>query len=476
MTAYGGSRLKALTLVVLAAIALAACSTPSAQPATHPSAHPSAAAATAQSTPGLAASPAPDPSLAPIATLTAIRPRNTPTGIPAATNGQLDPSLLISVAPDCLAYRPAATSLSRLFWLAQASGVSLGASICYRPVVQQAADRNSACTSGNCACAAKGGTSMHGWGQAADLRDANGSVDTFTSPTYAWLVQVAARFGWNHPGWAVPGGSPCPEPWHWEWVGDGGTLHAAPIKADAVALVPTSGGDGYRLVTGLGAVTARGAATAATAAADPTLDRLVVAGVPVPGGSGYWLTTAGGSVLAAGGAPTLGSIVPALAPTTTAITAMAATPTGRGYWLLAGNGQLFAFGDAPALGGHLPSGRDFVGLAATSSGKGLWLVGSDGQVLALGDAPTLGSPAGVNVARDPVVAMTATPTAKGYWLASAAGKVVAFGDAAAAGSAPSGLTEPVVSISASPTGHGYWLLTAAGSVYALGDAGYFGNA
>lgn len=474
MASYRASRGKALALAVLATVVLAACSTIAAQPSPHSSG--SGTPARGTPAPLAAPSPEPDPTLAPTSTLTAIKPRNTPTGIPGATNGQLDPSLLISVAPDCLAFRPAASGLSRLFWLAQASGVSLGANICYRPVSQQTADRTSACTSGNCACAAKGGTSMHGWGEAADLKDANGSVNTFTSPTYAWLVQVAARFGWNHPGWAVPGGSPCPEPWHWEWVGDGGTLHAAPIKADVATMVPTPAGSGYRLVTGLGSVAGRGAAQATASPADPNLDRLVVAGAEVPGGTGYWLATAGGTVLSEGGAPTLGSIVPALAPTsTTAITAMAATPSGRGYWLLADDGQLFAFGDAAPLVAHLPPGRDYVGVAPTASGKGLWLAASDGHVTALGDAPSLGS-AGVDAARDPIVAMAGSPSGKGYLLASAAGKVLAFGDAVWAGSAPSGLTEPVVSISPTPTGHGYWLVTAAGSVYALGDAGYFGNA
>ncbi|HMC07807.1 MAG TPA: M15 family metallopeptidase, partial [Actinomycetota bacterium] len=214
--------------------------------------------------------------------LGAIQPKNTPTGISGASNGEVDSGLLIYVDQKCLAYRPAATSLARLFTIARAEGVSLGANECYRPIQLQAVARNDNCAAGNCACAGPPGHSMHGWGQAVDLRDASGSVNTFTSPTYKWLTQSAAQFGWNHPGWAVPGGSPCPEPWHWEWVGDGGSLHGAPIRADVVSLIPTRTGQGYRVVTGLGAVTARGDAGSGSTPANPGLNRLIVAGAPLP--------------------------------------------------------------------------------------------------------------------------------------------------------------------------------------------------
>ena len=47
---------------------------------------------------------------------------------------------------------------------------------------------------------------------------------TFDSAAYAWLKAHAGWFGWNHPGVMEPGGS-IPEPWHWEWVGDGGRMY-----------------------------------------------------------------------------------------------------------------------------------------------------------------------------------------------------------------------------------------------------------
>ena len=89
------------------------------------------------------------------------------------------------------------------------------------------------------------GRSMHGWGKAVDLTDFGSSL-TFGSSGYAFMKQVAGSVGWNHPAFAEPGGSSCPEPWHWEWVGDGGTLHATPMRGDAVALLPSADDHGLR--------------------------------------------------------------------------------------------------------------------------------------------------------------------------------------------------------------------------------------
>jgi len=453
---------------------------PSPSPAASPSPSPSTGAPGGAS-PGpskAAASPSARPA-APASgaitahTLSAIQPKNTPTGIAGASNGQVDQSLLIYVDPKCMAYRLDATSLGRLFTIARAEGVALGANECYRPIDLQAIARTNNCNAGNCACAGPPGHSMHGWGEAVDLRDANGSVNTFTSPTYRWLTQSAAQFGWNHPGWAVPGGSPCPEPWHWEWVGDGGTLGAAPIRADVVSLVPSHSGQGYRIVTGLEAVAAHGDAGAGMAA-NPSLSRLIVAGAADPSGDGYWLAAADGTVFALGGAPSLGSLPSSgtvgAGPT---IAAMAATPSGKGYWLVSTDGKVFDFGDAPSLSTPAGTTGFFMGAASTSSGKGLLLATGGGNVVALGDAHGCGAVAASST--DPIVAIAAPPTGTGCWLVSATGKVTASGDAADLGSLPSGAGEPVVSMSSTRSGHGYWLVTAGGAVYALGDAGYFGN-
>ena len=70
--------------------------------------------------------------------------------------------------------------------------------------------------------AAPPGTSNHGSGFAVDLC---GGIESFGTKAHAWMKANAGRYGWNHPGWAEPRGS-SPEPWHWEWIGDGGTLFA----------------------------------------------------------------------------------------------------------------------------------------------------------------------------------------------------------------------------------------------------------
>lgn len=496
---------RAAVLVVLAvvlAMVMAACGSKSASgpshavtsatptPASSPSStSPAPSPSTAIPSPALNPSPSPTkspvppnpnvsplPSPGPYHLASAIAPNNVPNPVPNATNGAMSAASLIYVDRNCDAYRPAATSLERLFTIARDEGVSLAAQRCFRPLQIQQADRSSACSTGNCACAAVGGTSMHGWGEAVDFADASGSVDTFTSPTYKWLVAEAARFGWNHPGWAVPGGGPCPEPWHWEWVGDGGGLHGPPITADVVAGVPTTDGRGYRIITGLGGVSNHGSAGSGTTNAGLPLNRVLVGGAARAGSAGgYWLVAADGGVFALGGAPFLGSVTSSGAvgsgPT---IAGMAATPDGQGYWLLSTAGQVYNFGDAPALTGPAASGRYFVGIAASASSKGAWIASSDGQVTALGDAQPIAT-TGVNRAADPVVAICAPPSGAGFWLATANGRVTGYGAAPDHGSIPGSPPEPVVSIAATPSGQGYWLTTADGNVYALGDAPYLGG-
>ena len=66
--------------------------------------------------------------------------------------------------------------------------------------------------------------SNHGWGKAVDFVDQNGSL-TWNSVGYQWLVAHAGEYGWNHPGGVN-------EAWHWEWVGDGGTMHGYGVRVD----------------------------------------------------------------------------------------------------------------------------------------------------------------------------------------------------------------------------------------------------
>lgn len=74
-----------------------------------------------------------------------------------------------------------------------------------------------ACTRAKGNMCAKPGTSNHGWGLALDL---GGGVNRFGTPQHTWMRANAAQYGWILPGWAQEGGSK-PEPWHWEYIGQG---------------------------------------------------------------------------------------------------------------------------------------------------------------------------------------------------------------------------------------------------------------
>src|SRR5207245_973576 len=110
-----------------------------------------------------------------------------------------------------------------------------------------------------------------------------------------FLTGEAGRFGWNHPAWARPGGSACPEPWHWEWVGDGGIQQDSPIRADVVSLVPTWDGLGYSIVAGLGSVDPHGDAADDASLSSSQFAWLVVGAARTPDGGGYWLVGIDGS-------------------------------------------------------------------------------------------------------------------------------------------------------------------------------------
>jgi len=407
-----------------------------------------------------------------------IQPDNRPTPLPGQRNGEVDPALLVRVEGSCRVARAAGPSLVHLFTIARGQGVALDPEDCYREVARQRQDSQSACASGNCACAASvssttstssGGTSMHGWGKAVDFSD-NGQGMDFGSPGYAWLKANAARFGWNHPGWAEPGGSACPEAWHWEWVGDGGTQGDDPIVSDRVAGFIDITGDGLTIVTGLGGVTTRGDAINAGGIDNRPVAAVIVGAAPTPMSQGYWLVGADGGVFSLGDAEFFGSTggIRLNAP----VVGMAATPDGGGYWLVASDGGIFAFGDAGFHGslGAIRLNRPIVGMAATPSGEGYWLVASDGGIFALGDAAFYGSTGDIAL-NAPIVGIAATPDGGGYWLVAADGGVFAFGDARPLGSTGANPPRaPVIGMAASPSGMGYDILAADGAVYPFGDA------
>ncbi len=413
-----------------------------------------------------------------------ILPFNRPTAVAGDTNGRMPVRDLVGVAPNCLAARAAGPSLGLLLATAREEGVVLSTDQCYRPLSDQVTVKQNWTAAGNSSCAATVlttasgapvGTSMHGWGKAADLSGASGTL-TFGSPAYRFLTAQAGRFGWNHPAWAQPGGSTCPEAWHWEWVGDGGRQHDSPIRADVLTLLPTSDGLGYSIVTGLGAIRPHGDA-GDTGPLAP-LAWLVVAAARPPVGGGYWLVDAGGSVHAFGGAPYFGSM--GTHPPAHPIVGMAPSANGAGYWLAASNGQVFGFGGAGSYSSPVESGRSLgrplVAIAATPDGRGYWLAAADGKVFAYGDAAFYGDASGRSL-RAPIVSMTATPDGRGYWLAGAGGKVFAYGDAPYLGSTGRiVLRQPVMAIAPTRDAGGYWLVAADGSVFAFGDAALYGAA
>jgi D-alanyl-D-alanine carboxypeptidase len=409
--------------------------------------------------------------------------RNRPKPLAGAVNGRVPPNRLINVAPHCITARAAGPSLARIFATALQAKVSLGAEQCYRGLAEQVSlagianqpGNNPACVASvsRDASGAPVGNSYHGWGKAVDLVDAAGSL-TFSSVGFGFMTRVAGSVGWNHPAFARPG-TACPEPWHWEWVGDGGSLNFSTKRGDAVALLPSTNDRGYAVVTGLGAVHGHGNFVRRGAADGIPLAWVIVGAGSTPGRGGYWLVGADGGVFTFGNARFYGSTgrLRLVAPVHTIVP----TPNGKGYWLAAWDGGVFSFGNARFHGstGGKALAAPVDGMVATRRGNGYWLVASDGGVFSFGDAKFHGSMGGRRLA-SPVVGMTRTPSGKGYWLYASDGGVFTFGDAkfrgSLGGSAPG---SPIVSMRATTTGRGYWLLRADGSVAAFGDARHFGN-
>ena len=410
-----------------------------------------------------------------------VTPANEPKPVAGRENGRLPASDLITVLPGCRTYRPSAGSLALLFRQAAAVNVPLFGNDCYRPIDEQVSlYAYNTSTGGPCTAQPQyypdgrpRGTSNHGWGKAVDFGNRGQSL-TFSSPGYRFLTQHAARVGWNHPGWARAG-MRCAEPWHWEWVGDGGDLNLDPIRADVVSLLPAVDGRGYATVTALGDVIPRGSFTDHGDATGAPLAWVVVGASPTADRGGYWLLGADGGIFTYGNARFFGSTGDRRL--NQPVVTMAATPDGGGYWLAAGDGGIFTFGNAAFHGstGALRLNSPVVGMTPTTDGGGYWLVAADGGIFTFGNAAFHGSTGAMRL-NSPIVGMQATPSGQGYWLVAADGGIFTFGDAAfhgSAGDAPPAL--PVVGMTRTVDGGGYWLTTADGVVLPKGNAGVFGN-
>jgi len=407
-------------------------------------------------------------------------PANRPTALAGQVNGVVSPALLVGVAPHCIAARQAGPSLARIFAMAREAKIGLGADECYRPLAEEVKFANQAAQPGNNpACVASVshtttgkpvGNSYHGWGKAVDLTEDGNSL-TFADPGYAFMKRVAGSLGWNHPAFAEPGGSSCPEPWHWEWVGDGGNLHLGQVAGDAVAVLPSADDKGHGVVTGLGIVRASGDFVSRGSPASMPIAWVIVGAAATPNRGGYWLVGGDGGVFGYGNARFYGST--ARLRLAQPINGITPTVTGRGYWLLAWDGGVFGYGDAHFYGstGNRRLNAPIDGMAATPSGHGYWLVASDGGIFSYGDAHFYGSTGHIRLAA-PIVGMAATPSGRGYWLVASDGGVFGFGDAHFYG-APASVPQPspIVAIVATRTGRGYWIVRADGTAFTYGDAG-----
>src|SRR2546423_13832370 len=401
-----------------------------------------------------------------------IDPRNRPTRLGGEVNGLVSPSRLINVGPHCIAAREAGPSLARIFAMARQARVALGAEECYRPLAEQVRVGNIANQPGNNpACVATVtrapsgapvGNSYHGWGKAVDLTDAGRSL-TFGSVGYGFMKQVAGSVGWNHPAFAEPGGSACPEPWHWEWVGDGGSLGAQTRRGDAVALLPSADDHGYATVTGLGAVTKHGDFASHGSAANIPLAWVMIGAATTPNRAGYWLVGADGGVFTFGNAKFYGST--GARPLAAPVNGIVPTKTGKGYWLAAWDGGIFSFGDARfrgSMGGkRLAAPVD--GMIRTRSGNGYWLVASDGGVFSFGDARFFGSMGGKRLV-SPVVGIARTPSGNGNWLLASVGGGFTLAGATVPGSLGGcGAGSTAVGGAAAKARHGLWAPLADGA-------------
>ncbi len=412
-----------------------------------------------------------------------IVPQNRPTPLAGEINGVVSASRLINVAPHCIAAREAAPSLARIFAMARQVNIPLGAEECYRSLAEQVRVGNIANQPGNNpACVATVthtssgapvGNSFHGWGKAADLTDAGGSL-TFGSIGYAFMKQVAGSLGWNHPAFAEPGGSACPEPWHWEWVGDGGALGASPrrgtrwrcSRAPTITGTPRSRVSARLRATATSRVAARRRTSRSHGSSSAPRRHLDAAA------TGWSAPTAASSRF--GNAKFHGSTgaIPLVAP----VHGIVPTHSGKGYWLVAWDGGIFSFGDANFHGsmGGKPLVAPVDGMTRTSSGKGYWLVAGDGGVFSFGNARFHGSMGGKPLV-SPVVGIAHTRSGKGYWLVASDGGVFSFGDAKFYGSLGGTQGAPVVGMLRTKTGNGYWIQRADATVAAFGDAVSYGS-
>jgi zinc D-Ala-D-Ala carboxypeptidase len=147
---------------------------------------------------------------------------NKPTKPAGVTNGRIAAATLGGYSANCRLWSQAYGPASAMALAARKVGVSLVYADCYRDYAGQVYWRTWWCNVGKCGNAAVPGTSNHGWGKAIDIHDLSGGLPT-GGAAYKWLKANAGRFGYINPILTN-------EAWHWEWVGDGGTMAGYKIR------------------------------------------------------------------------------------------------------------------------------------------------------------------------------------------------------------------------------------------------------
>jgi len=128
-------------------------------------------------------------------------------------NGRI-PSSALAPVPGGQFRSDAASAWKAMVRAARKDGVAISLTDSYRSYADQVDVKRRKPT-----LAATPGTSVHGWGLAADVGVGR-----------EWIQKHGSKFGWIWPDWARPGGSK-PEPWHFEFEGwEGATTPTADPK------------------------------------------------------------------------------------------------------------------------------------------------------------------------------------------------------------------------------------------------------
>lgn len=241
-------------------------------------------------------------------------------------------------------------------------------------------------------------------------------------------------------------------------------------KPVLVAVVSSSRGHGYYLVSSAGNVYNHGGAPFYGSTARLHLPAPVSGFALTSDGKGYWLADRAGDVYAFGDARVYSSLH--VNTTARPVVAIVSSPSGHGYYLVTSKGNVFNRGDAHFYGSKASSflAHPIVAAALAKGGRGYYLVGSGGNVYHFGPAPFYGFRATYQLGA-PITGFAVTRNGNGYYLVSAKGNIYNFGGAHFYGStAIRHLPAPVSGVALTPDGKGYWLGDQAGDVYAFGDA------